>query len=75
MIKPWNDWKIVVMMCLTLGLAPFVPAPHIIGKIQWVAGGAIGMKAVDWFDLFFHGFPWLFLLRLIVLKAVAFMKK
>lgn len=46
---------------LTLGLAPFVPEPHIIGKVRWVAGGAVGMTGMDWFDLFFHGFPWVFL--------------
>ena len=46
---------------LTLGLAPFVPEPHIVGKIRWVAGGAVGMTGMDWFDLFFHGFPWVFL--------------
>lgn len=46
---------------LTLGLAPFVPEPHIVGKIRWVAGGANGMTGMDWFDLVFHGFPWLFL--------------
>jgi len=46
---------------LTLGLAPFVPEPHIIGKIRWVAGGANGMTGMDWFDLLFHGFPWVFL--------------
>jgi hypothetical protein len=49
------------LVSLTLGLAPFVPEPHIIGKIRWVAGGAIGMTGMDWFDLLFHGFPWLFL--------------
>ena len=46
---------------LTLGLAPFVPEPHIVGKIRWVAGGAVGMTGMDWFDLVFHGFPWVFL--------------
>jgi len=46
---------------LTLGLAPFVPEPHIVGKVRWVAGGAIGMTGMDWFDLLFHGFPWVFL--------------
>lgn len=46
---------------VTLGLAPFVPEPHIVGKIRWVAGGAIGMTSMDWFDLIFHGFPWVFL--------------
>ncbi|MBN8682666.1 MAG: hypothetical protein J0L99_08430 [Chitinophagales bacterium] len=68
-MKFYNDWKIVLMGCLTLGLAPFTPEPHIIGKIRWVIGGAIGMQPMDWFDLFFHGFPWLLLLRLGV-KAV-----
>ncbi|MBP9152651.1 MAG: hypothetical protein KBF73_10240, partial [Flavobacteriales bacterium] len=49
------------LVSLTLGLAPFVPEPHIVGKIRWVAGGAIGMTSMDWFDLVFHGFPWVFL--------------
>lgn len=49
----------------TLGLAPFVPEPHIVGKIRWVAGGAVGMKGMDWLDLVFHGFPWVFLAFLI----------
>ena len=49
------------LISLTLGLAPFQPEPHIVGKIRWVAGGAIGMTAMDWFDFVFHGFPWVFL--------------
>ncbi len=49
------------LVSLTLGLAPFHPEPHIVGKIRWVAGGAVGMTGMDWFDLVFHGFPWLFL--------------
>lgn len=67
-MKPWNDWKLVIMACLLLGLAPFVPEPHIVGKLRWVAGGAVGMQPMDWFDLAWHGLPWLLLLRLIVLK-------
>lgn len=67
-MKPWNDWKLVIMACLLLGLAPFVPEPHILGKLRWVAGGAIGMQPMDWFDLAWHGLPWLLLLRLVVLK-------
>lgn len=51
-----------VVGSLTLGLAPFVPEPHIWGKLKWVAGGANGMKAMDWFDLMFHGLPWILLL-------------
>ncbi|MBL7829320.1 MAG: hypothetical protein JNJ57_21975 [Saprospiraceae bacterium] len=63
-----NDWTMVGLACLTLGLAPFVPEPHVWGKLRWVAGGAIGMKPMDWFDLIMHGSPWVLLLRLILLK-------
>jgi hypothetical protein len=59
-----NNWRTVIILCLTLGLAPFFPEPHIWGKIRWVAGGAKGMGGMDWFDLFFHGLPWLLLIRL-----------
>ena len=63
-----NDWKFVLMACLTLGLAPFFPEPHLIGKLRWVVGGAIGMKPLDWFDLVWHGLPWLLLLRIFFIK-------
>jgi hypothetical protein len=69
-MKPWNDWKLVLMACLLLGLAPFVPEPHILGKLRWVAGGAVGMQPLDWFDLAWHGLPWVLLLRLGVLKLL-----
>lgn len=48
----------VAVLSLTLGLAPFVPEPHIVGKLRWVLGGAEGMEFVDWFDLVLHGAPW-----------------
>ena len=63
-----NDWRIVALLCLTLGLAPFVPEPHLLGKIRWVAGGANGMAMKDYFDLLFHGFPFILLLRISILK-------
>ena len=66
-----NDWRMVILLCLTLGLAPYYPEPHLWGKLRWVAGGAKGMVLIDWFDLVFHGFPWLLLLRLVVLKLRA----
>ena len=52
----------ILILCLTLGLAPFYPEPHIWGKLKWLAGGAVGMKAMDWFDLFLHGAPWILFL-------------
>ena len=69
-MKILNDWKFVLIACLTLGLAPFVPEPHLLGKLRWVAGGAIGMKPLDWFDLAYHGFPFVLLLRLFILKII-----
>lgn len=50
------------MACLTLGLAPFIPEPHIWGKIKWIMGGAHGMTITDWFDFLLHGTPWFLLL-------------
>ena len=47
---------------LTLGLAPFAPEPHLVGKIRWLLGGGKGMKVEDYFDTLLHGIPWLFLI-------------
>ncbi|HCX23383.1 MAG: hypothetical protein CMB80_33050 [Flammeovirgaceae bacterium] len=55
------------MISLTLGLAPFFPEPHILGKIKWVLGGAVGMQPMDWFDLVLHGSPWVYLIIQIIL--------
>ena len=46
-----------LMASLTLGLAPFFPEPHVLGKLRWVMGGAKGMALVDWGDLLMHGAP------------------
>jgi hypothetical protein len=67
-MKLLNDWKLVILLCLTLGLAPFFPEPHIVGKVRWLAGGAVGMTTTDYFDVLFHGFPFVLLIRLIILK-------
>ncbi|HQU71732.1 MAG TPA: hypothetical protein PKV71_03520 [Calditrichia bacterium] len=52
----------VLLMCLTLGLAPFFPEPHIWGKLRWIAGGAVGMTLIDWGDALMHSAPWLLLI-------------
>lgn len=65
-----NDWKSMLILSLTLGLAPFFPEPHIWGKLKWVAGGAEGMQAMDWFDLAMHGTPWILLIRALLLPLV-----
>lgn len=58
-----------IVVCLTLGLAPFRPEPHIVGKIRWLIGGGDGMVAADWFDLLFHGAPWVWLVVVAVRLA------
>jgi hypothetical protein len=68
MNKYLNDWKFWLVASLTLGLAPFFPEPHIVGKVRWVLGGAVGMNAMDWFDFVQHGFPFVFLVRALVIK-------
>ena len=62
-----DNWGLILLACLTLGLAPFLPEPHIWGKLKWILGGAAGMQPMDWFDLVLHGFPWVLLIRKIVL--------
>ena len=62
-------WGILIVACLTLGLAPFFQ-PHIWVKLVMLTNGEL-KRAIDWFDLFYHGIPWL----LLVLKAVASLKK
>ena len=53
---------LALLASLTLGLAPFTPEPHIVGKLRWVAGGGHGMKLIDYGDLLMHGLPWLLLI-------------
>lgn len=69
--NPLNQWRPIILMCLALGLAPFVPEPHIWGKVKWLAGGAVGMQLMDWLDFLFHGFPWILMLRLVIITAKA----
>lgn len=67
-MKLLNDFRLIILLCLTLGLAPFFPEPHLWGKLKWIAGGANGMQPTDWFDVVLHGFPWVLLIRIFILK-------
>ena len=51
------NWLIIA---LTLGLAPFVPQPHVWEKLNMLAAGTLS-RPIDIFDLFLHGTPWLLL--------------
>jgi len=50
----------LVVVALTLGLAPFVPEPHIWQKIKMLISGEL-VRPLDMFDLLFHGSPWILL--------------
>jgi len=65
-----NNLRLILILCLTLGLAPYFPEPHIWGKIRWILGGAVGMKPMDYFDFLFHGTPFFLLIRYLVLNGV-----
>lgn len=55
------SWPLVIMISLTLGLAPFVPEPHVIEKLTMLFNGELS-KPIDIFDLFLHGTPWVLLM-------------
>jgi len=57
-----------LLASLTLGLAPFVPEPHILGKAKWILGGANGMGLMDWFDFLMHGTPFFLLIFSLILR-------
>ncbi|WP_271855943.1 hypothetical protein [Patiriisocius marinus] len=66
-----NNWKLIILLCLTLGLAPFFPEPHLWGKIKWIVGGAEGMTLKDWFDVVLHGTPFILLIRIVIVNLSA----
>jgi len=59
-----------VLLALTLGLAPFMPEPHLFEKVRMLVQGTL-VKPVDIFDLFFHLAPWLLLAAKLTRIAVA----
>lgn len=62
-------WSLVIVACLTLGLAPFTP-PHLFEKVGMLRRGEL-KKPLDWFDLFYHLLPWLVLVAKIGAHALA----
>lgn len=52
--------KLGLFGSLTLGLAPFVPRPHVYKQLQNIAHGTL-TQPIDVFDLVMHGAPWMVL--------------
>jgi len=57
-------WVVVVLLCITLGLAPYTPQPHIIEKLILLTNGELN-SPVDIFDFLMHLSPFI----LLTLKA------
>ena len=53
--------SLLIVLCLTLGLAPFSPEPHLWEKLKMLVSGEL-IKPIDIFDLLLHGTPWLLLI-------------
>ena len=59
---------VVIIAALTLGLAPFVPEPHLWEKLKMLAAGTLS-RPLDIFDLVWHAAPWLLLAAKLVRMA------
>lgn len=60
----WLDrlpFSLLIAAVLFLGLAPFVPEPHVAEKLRMLGNGTL-RRPVDIFDLCFHLLPLLLLL-------------
>ena len=53
-------WLLATVLCLTLGLAPFVPEPHIVEKLRMLVKGTL-TRPLDIFDLVLHAAPFILL--------------
>ena len=70
MLRILNDIPLFyyVVLCLTLGLAPFVPRPHLWQKIVMLVNGTL-TRPIDIFDFFLHFSPFLLLIvKLFLMK-------
>jgi len=64
----WLDsipFPLIILLCLTLGLAPFSPEPHIWEKLKMLFAGNL-VKPIDIFDFLLHGAPFI----LLILKLI-----
>lgn len=66
-MKPLDSisWPLIVVLCLTLGLSPYVPVPHVWQKLTMLLNGDL-TQGVDIFDLIFHGTPWMLAIAKII---------
>ncbi len=64
----WLDrfpWILLLALAAYMGLAPFVPEPHLVQKLRMLADGELS-RSIDILDLAMHATP----VILLVLKLV-----
>jgi len=62
--------QLIIIACLILGLAPFVPEPHLWEKLKMLSAGTL-VKPIDIFDLLMHGSPFVVLvLKLLRMRGI-----
>ena len=61
------SYPLLIVATLLLGLAPFVPEPHLVEKTRMLMHGEL-TRPLDIFDLFFHLAPALLLLIKLALE-------
>ena len=65
-MKNMLEYKFIITIALLLGLAPFVPQPHIVEKLGMLMTGTL-KRPIDVFDLLWHAWPFALLTYRIIL--------
>lgn len=60
-------WPLVIILCATLGLAPFTPQPHLVEKFILLINGQLN-SFIDIFDFLMHLSPFILLLLKTILR-------
>ena len=55
------SYPVLIVVAIYLGLAPFVPEPHLVEKVRMLSAGELS-RPIDIFDLFLHAGPLVLLL-------------
>lgn len=61
---------LLVLATLMLGLAPFLPEPHLWEKLKMLAAGTL-VRPIDIFDLVLHGTPAALLIMKLLRRSAA----
>ena len=67
-------FSLLIILSLTLGLAPFTPMPHLVEKMQMLVAGEL-VRPVDIFDLVMHSAPIVLLFMKITLNLSSKVKQ